>query len=165
MGQDALVIERGRLGVQSEPVNLAELFAERYGDMVRLAHLLTGSNAAAEELVQDAFIALQGRWDEVGDHRAYLRTTVVNRCRSWHRRRFVERRHSSPVSEPTYVDDVAELRDALGGLSPRQRAAVVLRFYEDMSEADIAAALGCRPGTVKSLLSRALVRLGEVIDR
>lgn len=151
--------------MHSERGSLAELFTDYYLPMVRLAHLMTGSNAVAEELVQDAFVAMQTRWDQVDEHRAYLRTAVINRCRSWNRRRFLERSHARTVSEPIYVDEVAELRDALDGLSARQRAVVVLRFYEDMSESDIADALGCRPGTVKSLLSRALARLGEVIDR
>lgn len=166
MAGEALVIDKGGETPQAETSSLAGLFGERYGSMVRLAHLLTGSNGAAEEIVQEAFVALQRRWDQIADPAGYLRTTVVNRCHSWHRRRFLERRHAAVARhEPSYEAEVVELRDALARLSSRQRAAIVLRFYEDLSEAEIATALECRPGTVKSLLSRGLARLGEVIER
>ncbi|HVE95103.1 MAG TPA: SigE family RNA polymerase sigma factor [Acidimicrobiales bacterium] len=143
-----------------------DLFSRAYAPMVRLAHLITGSNAIAEELVQDAFVAVLPRISQLTNPHAYLRMTVVNRCRSWGRRQRLEQRQASPADE-SFVDDVghAELVDALAGLPTRQRAAVVLRYYEDLSEAEIADALGCRPGTVKSLLSRGLASLREVVER
>jgi RNA polymerase sigma-70 factor (sigma-E family) len=148
-----------------EDVSFEDLFARHYGPMVRLAHLLVGSNAVAEELVQDAFAKVHGRWATVTNPAAYLRRAVVNACRNEHRRRAVRRRAVLDPA-PRAVDDApAELLDALAGLPHRQRAAIVLRFYEDLPEADIARALGCRPGTVKSLLHRGLAQLREVVER
>lgn len=146
-------------------LSFADLYRARYGPMVRLAHLLTGSNSVAEELVQDAFLRVHGRWDRIDTPGAYLRTAVVNSCRSHHRRRMLERtrRPQPPVEAAPPAHD--ELWDALARLPYRQRAVLVLKFYEDMAELDIAAALGCRPGTVKSLTSRALDELRKVIER
>jgi RNA polymerase sigma-70 factor (sigma-E family) len=152
-------------GLTVEPPTVADLFREQYRPMVRLAYLLVGSNALAEELVQDSFARVHRRWDRVVNPRAYLRVTVVNACRSHRRRAVLERtRRPGPAPEAT-VGQPDELWDALADLPARQRAALVLRFYEDLSEADIAAALGCRPGTVKSLLHRGLGELRRVVER
>lgn len=143
-------------------MTVADLFAAEYAGMVRLAHLMTGSNEAAEELVQESFVKVMHRWHAVRDPGGYLRTTVVNACRSWHRRRMVEQRHGSAQARPEARRDAPhEMADALEALSPRQRAAVVLRYYADLSEPEIAEALGCRRGTVKSLLHRGLATLRE----
>jgi RNA polymerase sigma-70 factor (sigma-E family) len=143
--------------------SLGELFEERYAAMVRVATLLTGSNEAAEDLVQDTFIRLQRGWHHIEHPRAYLRKAVVNACRSWHRRRALERRH--PPGPPAQVSlEACELADALQALPYRQRAAIVLRFYEDRPEAEIAQLLGCRRGTVASLLHRGLATLRERIE-
>ena len=144
---------------------LAELYRREYAPMVRLAHLLTGSNEAAEDVVQDSFVRLYRSWHRADQPGAYLRTIVVNRCRSWHRRQRMERdRLPRPV--PDIVDaEARELLDALGRLGLRQRTALVLRFYADLSEADVAQALGCRPGTVKSLVHRGLRQMEGVIER
>ena len=146
---------------ESTTVAFARLYAETYRPMVRLALLLTGSGPQAEELVQDAFVRVYGQWDRIESPRAYLRQAVVNACRSHHRRRARELRHGPGASLRAHaLDPEADLmRDALARLSDRQRKAVVLRYYEDLSEAEIARLLDCRPGTVKSLLSRALARL------
>ena len=131
--------------------------------MVRLAFLLTGSPDVAQDVVQDAFVSVHRAWSRVRDPRAYLRRAVVNACTSHHRRVFRERRTSAPGS--TIVDLGAdELFDVLETLPARQRAAIVLRYWHDLDESDIASALGCRPGTVGSLLHRAIARLREVID-
>lgn len=149
-------------------VTLDELYRHQYLAMVRLAHLITGSNEAAEDLVQEAFVRIQRSWHRAENPAAYLRTAVVNRCRTWQRRQVLERRHAQPpapaegASLPVEVDETLA---ALGRLAPRQRAALVLRFYADLSEADIASALGCRPGTVKSLIHRGLAELKETIER
>lgn len=172
----------GQEGVSSEAVALAgvipgavsvsldSLYRTHYAPMVRLAHLITGSNEVAEDLVQEAFVGLHGRdFSGVANPAGYLRSAVVNRCRSWQRRAVLERRHSpgtgaggSPVVQPGEVDETLA---ALARLRPRQRAALVLRFYADLSEAEIASTLGCRPGTVKSLISRGLAELKETISR
>ena len=144
--------------------SFAELYRAQYGAMVRLANLLTASNTVAEELVQDAFVRVHGKWDQINTPAAYLRAAVVNACRSHHRRRLLERtRLPRPPAEAS-APAPDELWDALARLPYRQRAVLVLKFYEDMAELDIAAALGCRPGTVKSLTSRALVELRKVIE-
>ncbi|MDP9333003.1 MAG: sigma-70 family RNA polymerase sigma factor [Actinomycetota bacterium] len=132
--------------------------------MVRLAFLLTGSLDVAQDVVQDAFVSVHRAWSRVRDPRAYLRRAVVNACTSLHRRMFRERRTSaSPGS--TIVDLGAdELFDVLETLPARQHAAIVLRYWHDLDESDIASALGCRPGTVGSLLHRAIARLREVIE-
>ena len=140
-----------------------ELFAQRYVPMVRLATLLVGNPAVAEELVQDAFVRVHRKWDGVEHPAAYLRTAVVNACRNNRRRARLERAHATTPS-PAVAPPQEPLLDALATLTERQRVAIVLRYYEDLSEAEIAAALGCRPGTVKSLLHRGLAQLREVIE-
>lgn len=148
----------------SQPQSLADLYRQQYGPMVRLAYLLTGSNAVAEELVQDVFARLHRRWGRAEHPQAYLRTSVVNACRSHRRRVLLERRRPAEVRTAA-TDEPDEIWDALASLPARQRAALVLRFYEDLPEADIARVLGCRPGTVKSLISRGLAQLRRVIER
>ncbi|MDQ6944948.1 MAG: sigma-70 family RNA polymerase sigma factor [Actinomycetota bacterium] len=134
--------------------------------MVRLAFLMVGSQQRAEEIAQDAFAQLLERWDRVEQPTAYLRTSVVNGCRSANRRRALERRTAGMGREPSAVGlGFDELTDALAALPTRRRAALVLRYYGDYSEAEIASALGVRPGTVKSLLHRGLAQLREVIER
>jgi len=115
--------------------------------------------------VQEAFVSMYRNWDRADRPGAFLRTIVVNGCNSWHRRRRMEReRLPRPVAEG--VDPEArELLDALARLGLRQRTALVLRFYVDMSEAEVAHALGCRPGTVKSLVHRGLRQLEGMIER
>lgn len=141
-----------------------DVYNDRYLTMVEIARLTTGSNAIAEDLVQDAFADLYRRFEHVRSADAYLHRAVISRCTSWVRRRATERRyqersrHERPVStDPETVG----VFDAVQRLPIRQRAAIVLRYFADWSEADIAQALRCRPGTVKSLLSRARTQLFE----
>lgn len=131
--------------------------------LVRLANLLTGSETAAEDVVQDAFVGYQRNAGHVTNPDGYLRTSVVNLARTTHRRLSRERGRRSEVVTVTHNPELDETWTALRRLPYRQRAALVLRFYEDMSEADIAAALGCRPGTVKSLVHRGLAHLKETM--
>jgi len=152
--------------------SLGELYLRHADDAVRLAYLLTGERALAEDVVQDAFVRLAGRLVHLRDpgaFDAYLRRTVVNLCNSQFRRRRVERAYLQRARgagemrgipwPDRPVEDRDELWEALGRLSGRQRAAIVLRFYEDLPESRIAEILRCRPGTVKSLLSRGLETL------
>lgn len=150
--------------VASWPSGLVDVYVERRSSFVRLAYLLTGQPAVAEELVHDAFIATLKRWDVVREPGAYVRAAVVNHCRSWGRRRGMEERHAPAPAAPAELD-ADELWDALGRLDDRRRAAIVLRYYEDLSDADIAAVLGCRPGTVRSAIHRGLKELRQEIDR
>lgn len=146
-----------------EAAGIELLYRREYVAMVRLAHLLTGSNAVAEDLVQDAFMSVTAHLTEIREPGGYLRTTVVNACRSWHRhRRYAGREDRVP--EPTLPEAAAEMLDALRVLPERQRSALVLRYYLDLAEDDIAALLGCRPATVRSLVHRGLARMKEVIE-
>jgi RNA polymerase sigma-70 factor (sigma-E family) len=148
----------------SEPITFEALYQQQYARMVGLANLLCGSRAVAEDLVQDAFVRVHRHWRRVGHPVPYLRASVVNACRNEHRRRRVVRRHR-PDAPPPVEPEVRDLLDALAVLPERRRAAIVLRFYEDLPEADIAAALDCPTGTVKSLIHRGLAQLREVIER
>jgi RNA polymerase sigma-70 factor (sigma-E family) len=159
----------------SEVGRIGELYLRHADGAIRLAYLLTGDAALAEDLVQDAFVRVAGRLAHLRDpgaFDAYLRRTVVNLARSHLRRRKLERgylervRHeASPETVATEgsVEDRETLWVAMASLSERQRSAIVLRFYEDLSEAQIADVLRCRPGTVKSLVSRGLEALRNEI--
>ena len=141
---------------------IGELYLGHADSAVRLAYLLTGNRDVAEDLVQDAFVRLAGRLVHLRDPGAfdtYLRKTVVNLANSYFRRRRVERtyelrtRGAATIGALAHsVEDRQTLAAALRKLPQRQRAALVLRFYEDQSEAQTA-------GTVKSLVSRALETL------
>jgi len=151
---------------------LVELFERHASEAGRLAYLLTGDRQLAEDLVQDAFVKLTGRFvhrrDPAGLH-AYLRVTVVNLARSHHRRRAVERRfaereaHRDLGTAPSDLSDRDTLQRALMSLPLRQRTAVVLRYYEDLDIAQTASAMRCSEGTVKTLTSRGLARLRPLI--
>ena len=155
---------------------LGELYLRHADDSVRLAYLLTGNRALAEDIVQDAFVRLAGRLVHLRDpgaFEAYLRRTVVNLTNSHFRRRRVERAYLErargaigpqgvQLSDRSF-EDREDLWQALMRLSARQRAALVLRFYEDLPERQVAEILRCRPGTVKSLVSRGLETLREEV--
>jgi RNA polymerase sigma-70 factor (sigma-E family) len=150
--------------VEGPAAGFEDLYRAQFVAMVRVAHLLTGSNVVAEDVVQDAFIALRGGWHGIRDPSPYLRAAVVNGCRSWHRHRRSEAARLRAAPVPGTVSLGAyELLDALAGLPWGQRTALVLRYYADLSEADVAAAMGCRPGTVKSHLHRGIDALRKVI--
>lgn len=153
--------------VARDSVDFDAIYTAHYVPLVRLAYLTTGNLPAAEDVVQDVFVEWYRRRDDVDAPAAYLRRAVVSRCTSWVRRRVVERRYRAEPAHPTAASpnaDVPAVRAALARLNPRQRAAVFLRYYLDLPEAQIAAALGCRPGTVKSLLHRSLSALREALD-
>jgi RNA polymerase sigma factor (sigma-70 family) len=134
--------------------------------MVQVAHMLTGSNDAAEDIVQDAFVGLYPRFDTLEDPAGYLYRSVVNGC--WSRRRHrqvVERLRHLTAQPDTSYDNIDETRAALSRLSPRRRAVIVLRYYDDLPLVDIAEIIGCRIGTVKSMLHRALADLKTELHR
>lgn len=133
------------------------LYQAKHRDMVRMAYFLTGSLSQAEEAVQDSFIRVLERWDKIDDHAAYLRTTVVNHCRSWHRSRLVAlRREPRLQRRGNHHDQPNEMTDALSKLTRRRREVIVLRFYEELSLSAIATVLAISEGTVKSTLHHAL---------
>jgi RNA polymerase sigma-70 factor (sigma-E family) len=147
--------------VWEEP--LIALYRERYEPMVRLAFLLTGNRAVAEEVVQDAFVNVHRAWARAANPSAYLRVAVVNGSRSWGRRRSMELvRRPAPPDPSTLVAD--EMWDTLLALPHRQRAAIVLRFYEDLPDARIAELLECREATVRTAIHRGLAKLRKEIE-
>lgn len=152
-----------RAGADGPGQALADVYSGNYERLVRLAYLLTGSRATAEDLVQDSFLRLHDRWDQVREPSAYLRTVVVNACRAHHRRTRRERAAFSGLVRDRLLPETPVLLDALARLPYRQRAALVLRFYEDRPDAEIGDLLGCRPATVRSLVHRGLQALRKVI--
>jgi RNA polymerase sigma-70 factor (sigma-E family) len=152
-----------------------ELYAVHYRPLVRLSVLLVGDVESAEEVVQDAFVAMHGRWRSLREPDkalAYLRQSVVNRSRSVLRHRRVQSRYTPPVVPDRAGADedalAAERRDrvldALRALPDRQREVLALRYYLDLSEADIAEALGISRGAVKSHASRGVAALRTLME-
>ncbi len=139
-------------------------YRAHYESLVRLGYLLTLSDEVARDLVHDVFVRVYGRFDGLDDPLPYLRRAVVNASRSWHRRRRLERSRTSDAGHaPDAAFEADELFDVLARLPARQRAAIVLRFYEQMHDDEIAALLHCRPGTVASLVHRGCARLRTAI--
>lgn len=154
-----------RVGAVTAPA-FEDAYAELWRPMLRLAASLVDDPALAEDVAQEAFARTLLRWAQLDDPVLYLRRAVVNRSRSELRRRVVRRRAvratvAAPPGEPV-VDD-AVLR-ALRSLSPKRRAVVALRFYEDLTEPQIARVLGVRLGTVKSTLHTALAQLRKELE-
>jgi RNA polymerase sigma-70 factor (sigma-E family) len=151
-----------------------ELYAAHYRRLVRLSVLLVRDPETAEEVVQDSFVAMHARWRTLRDPDkglAYLRQTVVNRSRSVLRHRGVQARHvPSPLPDHPGADEDAvaaerrqEVLDALRELPGRQREVLALRYYLDLSEADIASTLGISRGAVKSHASRGVSALRHLL--
>jgi RNA polymerase sigma-70 factor (sigma-E family) len=144
-----------------------EFVASRSGALLRTAYLLTGDRQHAEDLLQTALMRCYAHWGRVESPEAYVRRALVTTATGWRRRRWLgevptadlPERGTGPDDEVTAVDVRADVLRLLAELGPRQRAVVVLRFYEDRSESEVAALLGVSVGTVKSQASRALARL------
>jgi len=152
---------------------LADLYVAHAPDAVRLAFLLTGDAGLAEDLVQDAFARLVGRLRHLRDpgaFGAYLRRTIVNLATSHFRHRRVERSYLEREARiPQQLGNANEALDeamqaVLLRLPQRQRAAIVLRFYEDLSDVQTAEILQCSASTVRSLVSRAMKTLREQLE-
>jgi len=143
--------------------------ASRWPGLVRLAFGLTGDRWLAEDLAQTALARAYVAWRRVSqadDPDAYLRRILVNASHRRFRRRRVTEQPGDPPETPVegpadLVGDRAALLAALHELPLRQRAVIVLRYWEDLTDAQIAATLGCSPGTVRSQLSRALAKLRD----
>jgi RNA polymerase sigma-70 factor (sigma-E family) len=154
---------------------LDALYREHYRSLVRLASLLVDDVGTCEEIVQDAFVAVHRRGPVLRDGAkapAYLRSAVLNGARSHLRRREVRRRHLSPVADPAPSaeagavagDDQRRVLAALRSLPDRQRDVLTLRYYLDLSEAEIATTLGISPGSVKTHAHRGLAALAERLE-
>jgi RNA polymerase sigma factor (sigma-70 family) len=152
---------------------LAELYERHVGHAASLARLLTGDAFLAEDLAHDAFLRAAGRFGNLRDpaaFEAYLRRTVVNLCNARLRRLKLERaflRREGRAKDPSSassVEDRDEVWGAIQHLPSRQRAAVVLRFYEDLSEREVGDILRCSPRAVNALISRAMNSLRESLN-
>jgi RNA polymerase sigma-70 factor (sigma-E family) len=142
----------------------------RYGDLLRTAYLLTGTREAAEDLLQGALLTTMRHWRRVTDPVSYVRRAMVNQrtslwrrigSREWLTDRPPDRR---APDETAAREDRDALLAALARLPVRMRAVLVLRYWEDLSETQTAALLGCSVGTVKSQASRGLTRLRGVLE-
>ena len=143
--------------------------------LIRLAYLMLGDRAAAEDVVQDAFCGLYRHWDRLADPSgalAYVRSSVLNGCRTALRRRALGRRVTPAYQPPAGSAEAAvlsreereEVMRAVRRLPDRQREALVLRFYLDLPGPEIARVMGIRPGTVRSATHRALKALGHLLE-
>jgi RNA polymerase sigma-70 factor (sigma-E family) len=154
---------------------ITAMYCTEYRSLVRMSAVLVGDVSTAEEVVQDCFIAMHGAWRRLRDSDKavnYLRRSVVNRSRSVLRRRIVADRHA-PKHEPDMPSAeqgaIAQLErraviSALRSLSPRQREALVLRYYLDLSEDQVASAMNISRGAVKSHTARAKAALRSVLE-
>jgi RNA polymerase sigma-70 factor (sigma-E family) len=143
-----------------------EFFEAEFRPLRRLGYLLTGDWAEAEDLAQEAMVRTYRAWARITERErpgAYARSVLVNRRRSLLRRSAVAAKHAEMLRLPEYAPDLGDegmvLWDAIRALPQRQRAAIILRFYEDMPEAEVASVLDMPVGTVKSLVHRGIGRL------
>lgn len=149
---------------QRAPQTLEALYRAEYTGMVRLAYTLVGNNAEAEEVVQESFVDVHRRLDELQKPGAYLRTAVVNRCRSLLRRRRVMQRHD-PVPPEQLPDSACELWDVLHRLDEDQRVAVVLRHFGQYRASEIAELMDMPASTVRSHVRRGLAILRRELEQ
>ena len=159
---------------QQPPDDFVALFEQHHPRALRLAYLLSRDRAASEDVAAAAMARVFERWRRGGidDVWRYLATVVVNEVRRRGRRAALEQRALTLAPRATAGEDTDGatvdrdlLRRLLAELSQRQREVLVLRYYADMSEADIAATLGCSPGSVKTHASRGLARLRAAMPR
>jgi len=176
---------RAQVGTTAKPRSKDELiealFRTQYPRLRSLAFVITGDQHRAEEVVMDAFLRTFDSWRRIRDIDAadrYLQRCVVNRARSLHRRRRAEatanltafqreetRTRASVTAQVWSTGDDGALLAAIRRLPARQMAAVVLRYYADLPEAEVASVLGCSVGTVKSQLARAHKRLAGLVEQ
>ena len=163
-GVSAAALPAHDLPVTRDDSAFAELYATELQSQVRRAALLTGDSELAHDLVHDAFVELYRRWHTLDQPGAYLAVAVLNRCRDHGRRQSVARRRL-PLMADRHVPstDHEFLLDALQQLPFNHRAALVLRYYHALTEAEIAVQLACRPGSVGPWISRGLKQLRKAL--
>lgn len=134
---------------------------------MRTAFLIVGSRAVAEEIAQEAFLRLYQHFDDVRNPGGFLQTTTVRLCLSWRRRAAGEASRLATLKEPgpTGAFEIDLAWDALAALKPERRAVLVLRYYEDLSHAEIAELMGCRVATVRTRVHRGLADLRKELER
>jgi RNA polymerase sigma-70 factor (sigma-E family) len=155
--------------VSEEPEGFAQFVEARERALQRTAWLLTGDRGLAEDLVQTALARTWPRWERIrrrDDPEVYIRRVMVNTWSTWSRRRWRGEHATQSVPEDPAPGDIAAevavrmaVRSALASLTARQRAVLVLRVFDDLSEAQVADVLDCAVGTVKSTMSQALAKL------
>ena len=153
---------------------VAALYRAHAVGLIRLAYVMLGDRPAAEDVVQDAFCGLYLRWDRLADPSgalAYVRSSVLNGCRTALRRRALGHRvtvYQPPAGSAEAAvlsrEERQEVMRAVRRLPDRQREALVLRFYLDLPDPEIARVMGIRPGTVRSAIHRALQALGHLLE-
>ena len=160
-----MVISEPQAGV-GPSTGFDDFYAERWPYAFRLAAMMTHDAEAGADIAQDVFANMSRRWATIERPDAYLQRALTNASSNWRRsgRRAARKQHLLVVRGDADVP-FDGLADAVARLPFRQRAVVVLRYYADLSEAEIARALDCRPGTVKSLSSRALAALSKEVER
>ena len=160
---------------QNATAAVADLFREHHLELVRMAMVMVGDPATAEDVVQDAFEKLHQRWPrlrEPVDGLAYVRSSVLNKCRSVHRRAAVARKYAPQLARTgaatgpeNAAADRSQLLTAMRSLPPRQREVLVLRYYVDLDVAEIASTLRIAPSAVRSNCTRGLAALGRTLGR
>jgi len=144
-----------------------QFYALEHQRALQLAWLLTHDSATSEDIVQESFAAVWQRYDDIENPRAYLRTIIVNAVRKQARGGGRERRRAelyaagAPTSTPPPNDPMVDL---IAELSPNQRTVIVLRYWSDLPDSEIAEAIGLRPSSVRSLAHRALASLRKDIE-
>jgi RNA polymerase sigma factor (sigma-70 family) len=143
-----------------------DFYADKFEWFARLAYLFVGDAHVADDLVQEAMMRVQRKFPALESPTAYTRTVLLNLVRR-HGRKESQRRAAEGLVVPKaeLPDDAVEILQLVHALPPRQRAVIILRYYEGLTEAEIAAALKCRPGTVKSLAARALAQLRRKVKQ
>jgi RNA polymerase sigma-70 factor (sigma-E family) len=141
-----------------------EVYETALPRLVRLAHLITGSNSAAEDVVHDVFVAAYRKWERIDDPYGYLYRAVVNRSRSVLRRRAIESKHLSEPSRTDLPPELDEVWNALSRIPAKRRTALVLRYYADLPLDGIAKIMGVRPATVRSLIHRGYMSMRKELN-
>ena len=168
-------VQQARQPAQEPSQQITALYQAHALGFVRLAFLMTGSQPTAEDIVQDAFLGLHRRWDTLADQDkalSYVRSCVLNGCRQVHRVKYRQAKFRlDPPPDIESAEDSALLGEAnravlaaIRRLPARQREAVVLRYYLDMTEDQVAQAMGVSRGTVKSATSRGLAALARMLE-
>ncbi len=158
-------IEHQQIGVESA-IGFDAFYADRWPGAFRLAALMTHDAEAGADIAQDVFAKMSARWATIDRPDAYLRRALTNASSNWRRSgRVAAGKLHLLVDRPDGEVPFDGLVEAVGRLPFRQRAVIVFRYYADLSEAEIALALDCRPGTVKSLCARALDALSKEVER
>ncbi len=161
------------LALDDAATAVTTLYNDTAFSLIRLAYVMLSDKQAAEDVVQEAFCSLYRRWDDLAEAdkaRQYVRASVVNGCRSVLRRRAVRNRRviyelPAPSAEAAALrnEEHNEVIHAVEGLPRRQREVLILRFYSDLTDDEIAELMGVRPSTVRSTTHRALESLGRAL--